>query len=74
MEGNILVDGVLASCYASADHGVAHFGMIPIRWFPKMIGWIFGEENEFSAFVKIADDLGGWMPYGLLYERSNMRA
>ena len=25
VEGNIIVDGVLASCHASADHGVAHF-------------------------------------------------
>ena len=23
-DGNILVDGVLASCYASFDHGLAH--------------------------------------------------
>ena len=27
MEGNIVVDEVLASCYASFDHSLAHFTM-----------------------------------------------
>ena len=30
MKGNIVVDGVLASCYASFDHDLAHFVMTPM--------------------------------------------
>ena len=30
MEGNIVVDGILASCYPSSNPDVAHFGMAPI--------------------------------------------
>ena len=36
MEGNIVVDGVLASCYAFADHDLAHIGITPMRWFPDI--------------------------------------
>ena len=57
-EGNIIVDGVLASCYPSADHDSAHLGMKPLHWFPEIIQWIFGEENGFSAYVRIAEELG----------------
>ena len=68
MEGNILVDGVLASCYPSADHDVAHFGMTPIRLFPKMIQQIFGEDNGFQVYANIADELGKWaLPHGTIY-------
>ena len=54
MNGNIMVDGILASCYASTDHDLAHIGMLPIRWFPTMIQWIFGEEDGFTSFVKMS--------------------
>ena len=58
MNGNIVVDGVLASCYVFPDHDLAHIGLAPIRWFPQMIEWIFGgEENGFPAFVKVAGDM-----------------
>ena len=29
MEGTILVDGILASCYSSVRHDLAHIGMTP---------------------------------------------
>ena len=45
MEGNIVVDDVLASCYPDIDHDMSHFGMTPMRWFPKMIELIFGEDS-----------------------------
>ena len=61
MEGNIVVDGVLVSCYDSIDHDIAHCGMIPMQWFPGLVNWIFGEEKEYSVYVKIADDFGKWM-------------
>ena len=40
MDGKIIVDGVLASCYAFANHDMAHTGMTPIGWFPEIIEWI----------------------------------
>ena len=60
MEGNILVDGVLASCYASyfADHDVSDLIMAPYRWFPEIIEWIFSHENGYQAYVIVAEDLG----------------
>ena len=58
-EGNIIVDDVLASCYAStADHDLAHFVTAPIRWFPDIIQMIFGEEERISAFIRINEALG----------------
>ena len=64
MDGNIVVDGVLASCYAFADHDVAHIGMLPLRWFPGPIDWIFGIDNGAPAYVNVIADYG---KYGLPY-------
>ena len=36
-----MVDGILASCYASFDHDLAHIAMTPIQWFPEIIEGIF---------------------------------
>ena len=64
MEGNIIVDGVLVSCYAFYDHDLAQIGMAPIQWYPGIIEWIFGEDSWKPAFVNIADNLGRWvLPY-----------
>ena len=57
--GNILVDGVLASCYASIDHELAHIGMTAMRWFPEITKWIFGEESQIAAST--AKPLGKWL-------------
>ena len=65
MEGNIMVGGVLASCYPSAHHDVAHLGMAPIRWFPEIIEWMLGVDPEFQVYVKISSCIGGWV--GLQY-------
>ncbi|XP_043247312.1 tiggy-winkle hedgehog protein-like [Amphibalanus amphitrite] len=35
-EGTIVVDGVLASCYASFDHDWAHAFTAPLRWMPEL--------------------------------------
>ena len=48
-----MVDGILASCYPSTDHDLAHFGMTPLRWFPELTEWIFGNDNGFQAYAKI---------------------
>ena len=66
MEGNIIVSGVLASCYASTHHDIAHYGMMPIRWFPTISNWIFGDEREYAVYVQITEELGKWMhPFNL---------
>ena len=44
MNGNIMVDGVLASCYSSLDHDLHHVVMTPLQWFPEVTKWTFGGE------------------------------
>ena len=66
IEGNIIVDGVLASCYASVNHDVIHLAMKPMQWFPDIIQWVFGEDGRFSAFAKTAEYLKASM---LSYEQ-----
>ena len=61
MEGNIVIDGVLASCYPSAHHDLAHIGMIPIRWFPDTFKWIFGNENGILFYVTMTEEIGMWV-------------
>ena len=38
-QGNIVVDGVLTSCYPSVPHDLAHIVMLPMTWFPRMDPW-----------------------------------
>ena len=72
LEGNIVVNGVLASCYASFHHDLAHIAMTPIRWFPGIIEWIFGDNNGSPAYVDIVGDLGRLLlPFGLQNGRGN---
>ena len=67
MEGNIVVDGVLASCYGSYNHDLAHIAMTPMRWFPAVLELILGGKE----FVDIAQDFGEWLlPYQSIYGRS----
>ena len=53
-----MVDGILASCYPSVDHDVAHIAIAPMRWFPRTVEWIFGVENGKSAHLKLSHKLG----------------
>ena len=55
------MDGVLASCYASLDHDLAHFIMTPMQWFPEVLEWIFNVDKGFQGYVIIAKELGGWL-------------
>ena len=65
MDGNIVVDGVLASCYADSDHDLAHFAMTPMQWIPQVMEWLFGEETGFAVFVSVTREFGILMlPYG----------
>ena len=69
MEGNIVVDEVLASCYASSDHDLVHSATILVRYFPEWTTWIFGEENGFSTQIEIMQNFHKWyMPNNHLYE------
>ena len=56
--GNIVVDGVLASCYASFDHNFAHLAMIPMQWYPEFTEWIFGVNNGSPEYVNIVKGFG----------------
>ena len=68
MEGNIVVDGVLASSYSSIDHDIAHLGMAALRWIPEIVVWVFGNDKNIPGFVMIATDLSrGVLPYGIMY-------
>ena len=68
MEGRIVVDGVLASCYASTYHDLAYTGMVPLQSFPKVMEWIFGNDNGNLVYAKLAEDFGGLIaPYGVTY-------
>ena len=60
MDGNIIVDGVLVSCYAFDDHHMAHIGMSPICWFPQITELIFGVEDGVHGYFTFVDDLGNW--------------
>ena len=68
-EGTIVVDGIVASCYASCDHDLADWAMSPLKWFPEMLKWIFDESGGIVS-VEIAKDLGNSMlPSGLLLKK-----
>ena len=55
-EGTIMVNGILASSYASFDHDIAHIGMTPIQWIPEIVEWFFGEDNGLLTFVSISKE------------------
>ena len=65
MEGDIVVNRVFASCYATVQHDLAHITMMPIRWIPDVAEWIFGENYGFPVSSYMVQDLGQWiLPYG----------
>ena len=57
-EGKLLVDGVLASCYASSDHDLAHLTMTPMQMFPTLMDWLFGEDIGYPVYVSTLRKLG----------------
>ena len=62
LEANIMVDGILTSCYADiSDHDLAHLGMIPMRRFSAVVEWIFGDDIGFPIFVNTAIELGTYL-------------
>ena len=68
MEGNIMVEEVVASCYAIYNRDVAHVALTPIRQLPKITEWIFGNDMGVQASVEIAKTFGNWaLPYQQSY-------
>ena len=56
-DGNIIVDGVLASSYAYFDHDMAHFMVTPLQWFPEIMEWIFGEGIGLPVIVSMMREM-----------------
>ena len=56
----MMANEVLVSCYGSFEHDLAHIAMTPMKWFPEMLKWIFGEDNGNSVYVKIDELFGEW--------------
>ena len=61
MEGKIVVDGVLASCYAFVDHDIAQIVTKPIQWYPDVTELVFGDENGVSAYINVLKIIGRWL-------------
>ena len=61
--GNVVVNGVLASCYATANHGMAHFAMMPLQWYPEIIKLVFGNYNGSPTYVGITKDFVKMIPF-----------
>ena len=59
MDGNIVVNGILASCYASiTSHDLAQLVMKPLQRFPILLERIFGIDNGSPNIVRIIENLG----------------
>ncbi|XP_042892551.1 tiggy-winkle hedgehog protein-like [Penaeus japonicus] len=57
--GTIFVDGVLASCYASVTHDLAHAALSPVRWAPE---WVVGGQREGTMpFVSLLKWVARWL-------------
>ena len=64
LKGNIIIDEVLASCYASVPHDLARVGMTPIRLVSDVTDWILDHDEKSSAYITIFQDCMEWL---LLY-------
>ena len=64
-----MVDEVLTSCYASFDHDLANFVMVPMQWFPEITERIFGDDTGYQIYSSIEGNFGKWIaPYGQLFK------
>ena len=61
MEGNLVVDGIVASCYAKFDHDLAHYAMKPIQWYPEIMKWIFSVDDGSLFYVTTTKKVGKWL-------------
>ena len=59
MDGNIVVNGILASCYASvSSHDLAHLAMKKVQRFPALLEIIIGIDNGSPSIVNILENIG----------------
>ena len=61
VEGNIMIDGILASCYTVVDHDLGQIVMKPVQQYFDIMEFVFGNENGVSAYVSVAQNLGRWV-------------
>ena len=61
MEGRIMTDEVLASCYAFDDHDLAHIGISPMLWIPVINNAVLGDDSGIPVYIKIAEEMGSMM-------------
>ena len=72
-DGTILVNGVLASCYASSDHELVHLLMLPMTWFPEILEGIFSTEEGLQVYLKVFKDLGRWIaPASIVHQGTSL--
>ena len=55
-EGNIIVNDILASCYATYDHSIMHIITTPIRWWFYML-YEFYQSIEFIYVQKLTSNI-----------------
>ena len=67
MQGNIIVDGVVASCYASVHQDIAHIVMTPIRKYPWIMEWIFGVDDGFQIYMMTLQVFGNVIPASVMH-------
>ena len=58
MEGSIMTDEVLASCYAFTDHDLAHISITPMLWIPAIANLVLGDDSGIPVYIKIAETMG----------------
>ena len=58
INGKILVDGVLASCFPGSYHDLVHLVITPMQRFSEVVEWFFGNDAGFPVYVDTADILG----------------
>ena len=61
LEGNLVVDKILGSCYAQIDHNLAHTAMKPIQWYPEILKWIIGVDDGSPTYVTTAKEVRKWL-------------
>lgn len=76
--GSIVVDGVLASCYAALDsHGLAHWVLAPLRFFYSLMGPSEAQSDGLHWYPRLLQRLGRTLldeghfhPWGLEQEHT----
>ena len=69
--GNIVVDSVLASCYAVIDsQSIAHIAFAPVRWYHGLSSWVSGHDSTPRSAVSSSTGVH-WYP-NMLYSLARL--